>query len=96
MQILICFGDHKHDDTCVLSILPTNVNRAYKNAVEDDLWLALQQQSDEEGVSLPAPVKEIMDTWTLQMGFPLINVTRDYSTGGAMVSQVQLESNNIR
>ncbi|KAI9561562.1 hypothetical protein GHT06_012521 [Daphnia sinensis] len=61
--------------------------RAYKNAVEDDLWLALQQQSDEEGVSLPATVKEIMDTWTLQMGFPLINVTRDYNTGGAVVSQ---------
>ncbi|EFX67144.1 hypothetical protein DAPPUDRAFT_203795 [Daphnia pulex] len=61
--------------------------RSYKNAVEDDLWLALQQQVDEDGISLPASVKDIMDTWTLQMGFPLITVTRDYSTGGASVSQ---------
>ena len=57
--------------------------------MEDDLWLALQQQVDEEGVlSLPAKVKDIMDTWTLQMGFPLITVTRDYTSGGALVSQV--------
>ena len=57
--------------------------------MEDDLWLALQQQVDEEGVlSLPVKVKDIMDTWTLQMGFPLITVTRDYTTGGALVSQV--------
>ncbi|KZS16444.1 Aminopeptidase N [Daphnia magna] len=38
-------------------------------------------------VGLPATVKEIMDTWTLQMGFPLINVTSDYNTSGAVVSQ---------
>jgi len=54
--------------------------------------MALQQQVDEEGISLPATVKDIMDTWTLQMGFPLINVTRDYTTGGASVSQVKFGS----
>jgi aminopeptidase N len=64
-------------------------NRSYKNAVEDDLWLALQQQVDEDGIILPAKVKDIMDTWTLQMGFPLITVTRNYTTGSASVSQVQ-------
>ena len=64
------------------------MNRAYQSAVPDDVWLSLQQQVDEEGVILPTTIKEIMDTWTLQMGFPLIEVTRDYGTGGAVVTQV--------
>ena len=29
-----------------------------------------------------------MDTWTYKMGFPFITVTRDYQTGGALVTQV--------
>ena len=56
--------------------------------MQDDLWKALQEQADEDKVALPTTVKAIMDTWTLQMGFPLINVTRDYATGSAAVSQV--------
>jgi hypothetical protein len=63
--------------------------------VEDDLWLALQQQVDEDGISLPTTVKDIMETWTLQMGFPLITVTRDYTTGGASVSQVKIWIENL-
>lgn len=49
----------------------------------------MQEQANEEGVALPTTTAKIMDTWTLQMGFPLINVTRDYSTGKASVSQVE-------
>lgn len=63
---------------------------AYANAEQDDLWQALQEQADEEGVNLPATVKEIMDTWTFKMGFPVINVTRDYKTGSAYVTQVKV------
>ena len=65
------------------------MNRAYQSAVPDHVWLALQQQVDEEGVVLPTTVKEIMDTWTEQMGFPLVEVTRDYATGSAVVTQVR-------
>ena len=35
-------------------------DRAYANAVQDDLWTALQAQAVEENVILPATVKEIM------------------------------------
>ena len=48
----------------------------------------MQEQADEEGVGLPATVKDILDTWTYKMGYPVITVTRDYATGGALVSQV--------
>ncbi|KAI9551545.1 hypothetical protein GHT06_021878 [Daphnia sinensis] len=62
-------------------------DNAYGNAGQDNLWAALQTQADSENVLLPATVKEIMDTWTFKMGFPLITVTRNYQTGGAIVTQ---------
>lgn len=61
---------------------------AYGNAQQDDLWQAMQEQADEEDIVLPATVKEILDTWTYKMGYPVITVTRDYATGGALVTQV--------
>ena len=62
---------------------------AYGNAVQDDLWMALEEEVDIEGVILPATVKEIMDTWTLKKNYPLITVIRDYGdSDGALVTQV--------
>ena len=42
---------------------------AYSNAVTEDLWKALEEASKQ-------PVQEMMDTWTKQGGYPLIQVTR--------------------
>ncbi|XP_067895953.1 glutamyl aminopeptidase [Heterodontus francisci] len=42
-------------------------DRQFENAKTDDFWQALTQVSD-------MPVKEVMDTWTRQMGFPVLNV----------------------
>lgn len=39
----------------------------YKNAATEQLWEALQSASGEK-------VSEIMSTWTLQMGYPVITV----------------------
>ncbi|XP_032874746.1 glutamyl aminopeptidase [Amblyraja radiata] len=39
----------------------------YQNAKTDDFWEALAQVSGE-------PVKEVMDTWTRQMGFPVLSL----------------------
>ncbi|XP_067847108.1 glutamyl aminopeptidase [Heptranchias perlo] len=39
----------------------------FQNAKTDDFWQALAQVSGD-------PVKEVMDTWTRQMGFPVLNV----------------------
>ncbi|XP_064416907.1 glutamyl aminopeptidase isoform X1 [Latimeria chalumnae] len=38
----------------------------FKNAKTDDFWKALEEASG-------SPVKEVMDTWTRQMGFPVLH-----------------------
>ncbi|KAK7075272.1 hypothetical protein SK128_014552 [Halocaridina rubra] len=55
--------------------------RSYKNADQDDLWRYMTVAAHQDG-SLPKEitVKTIMDTWTLQEGFPVINVKRDSNT----------------
>ena len=62
---------------------------AFKAAAQDDLWhyLTLQAHADK---TLPSDVtaKIIMDTWTLQMGFPVVTVTRDYNNNEATLKQV--------
>ena len=37
-------------------------------------------------------VKEIMDTWTLQMGFPVVDVERNYDSNTADVKQVWIST----
>ncbi|XP_051004723.1 aminopeptidase N [Acomys russatus] len=47
----------------------------YSNTIYLDLWDHLQKVVDSQSaVSLPAPVRTIMDRWILQMGFPVITV----------------------
>lgn len=41
---------------------------AYKNASTEDLWLSLSEASRE-------PVRELMDSWTKQKGYPVLAVT---------------------
>ncbi|XP_065072851.1 aminopeptidase N-like [Ochlerotatus camptorhynchus] len=49
------------------------------NAEQDDLWQALTEEAQESG-GFPEgfDVKTVMDTWTLQTGFPVVYVERDY------------------
>lgn len=61
----------------------------FANTEQDDLWEALTEQAHEDEVlSKNTTVKTIMDTWTLQTGFPVLNVRRDYSQKSAHVKQV--------
>ncbi|XP_052090870.1 uncharacterized protein LOC127727793 [Mytilus californianus] len=48
----------------------------YQSAVHEDLWNALQKVAEEEGKTIPYTVKDIMDTWILQMNYPVVMVTR--------------------
>ncbi|NWQ94769.1 AMPN Aminopeptidase, partial [Burhinus bistriatus] len=47
---------------------------AYGNTVYTDLWVHLQEAVTKSNVSLPTSISNIMDTWTLQMGFPVVTV----------------------
>ncbi|XP_072037073.1 aminopeptidase N-like [Amphiura filiformis] len=54
------------------------INRfAYQTATNDELWDCLQEAADEDGLDLD--VATIMHTWVLQMGYPVVNITRDYT-----------------
>ena len=52
--------------------------KAYDAAFHDDLWYALGNQSIHDGKPLRVHnVKHIMDTWTLQMNFPTVTMTKE-------------------
>lgn len=58
----------------------------YGNAVQDQLWTFLTDVAD-SSVLAGHTVKTIMDTWTLQEGYPLLTVTRNYENGLVSLSQ---------
>ncbi|KAF2363702.1 Peptidase M1 membrane alanine aminopeptidase N-terminal [Trinorchestia longiramus] len=62
--------------------------RAYMAADQSQLWEYLTVEAHRTG-TLPADVtvQEIMDTWTLQMGFPVVTVTRTGDGTTATVTQ---------
>lgn len=51
---------------------------AYSNAIQDDLW-AIMTEYGHKHKTLPDDfdIKTIMDTWTVQAGFPVVTVTRN-------------------
>ena len=68
----------------------------FSNAHQDELWRHLTAVGVEDGsLAGDMTVKAIMDTWTLQMGYPLLTVTRDYN-GSVTISQTRFltEDNN--
>jgi hypothetical protein len=50
--------------------------RAYGSAVQDELFQFLTEQAVSDGTLTEYTVKQIMDTWTTQAGFPLIRVSK--------------------
>ncbi|XP_073980169.1 aminopeptidase N-like isoform X2 [Rhodnius prolixus] len=60
----------------------------YGNAEQDDLWKALTDRAHKEGtLSKDMTVKEVMSSWTLQTGYPVVTVERNYKLGTVQVSQ---------
>ncbi|KAL1116749.1 hypothetical protein AAG570_005221 [Ranatra chinensis] len=60
----------------------------FNNAEQDDLWSSLTEQGHKDNtLDQEVTIKEIMDTWTLQTGYPLVTVIRDYENGTARVTQ---------
>lgn len=69
----------------------------YGNAVQDDLWAALTEIAhNKQALPTKFTVKEIMDTWTLQVGYPIVRVDRNYDTNSAELSQTRYLSTRER
>ncbi|XP_034039270.1 aminopeptidase N-like [Thalassophryne amazonica] len=67
---------------------------AFDNTVSTDLWDHLQQAADSTpGVSLPHTIHDIMNRWTLQMGFPVVTV--DTRTGTVTQKHFLLDPNSV-
>lgn len=65
------------------------VKYSYKNAEQDDLWQELTETSvKHNALTRNVTVKEVMDTWTTQTGYPLLTVERDYSANTLTITQV--------
>lgn len=62
--------------------------RSYSSATQNDLWAALTEQAHRDRkLADDVTVKDIMDTWTLQTGYPVVDVVRDYARGTARLHQ---------
>ncbi|KAH1005675.1 aminopeptidase N [Dendroctonus ponderosae] len=69
----------------------------YHNAEQDDLWHSLTVAAHKKN-TLPKDltVKTIMDTWTLQTGYPVIHVERDYKNGSVEITQERFLRDTIK
>lgn len=71
---------------------------SYQSATQDDLWNAMTLEARKSGVFDDSmSVKEIMDGWTLQTGFPYVTVTRNYENNEIYFEQrrfILLETNS--
>ncbi|XP_068631133.1 aminopeptidase N [Battus philenor] len=54
--------------------------RKFCDAEQRDLWGALTNAA-REAKAFDADVAVVMDSWTLQTGFPVLTITRDYKSG---------------
>ncbi|XP_023293113.2 aminopeptidase N [Lucilia cuprina] len=61
---------------------------AYSSAEQDDLWHSLTLEAKLEGLlDRDTTVKDIMDTWTLQVGFPVVHISKHPNTNVIRLEQ---------
>lgn len=60
---------------------------SYSNANQTALWKYLQAATDKQNLIEKVNIEEIMNSWTMMEGYPLITITRDYETNKVRFSQ---------
>lgn len=64
---------------------------------KDNLWESLTEEAHKQGtLDKSITVKQIMDSWTLQTGYPIITVNRSYADGSAQITQKRYLSDTGR
>lgn len=61
--------------------------KKYGDAEQRDLWSALTEAARKHG-AFDADVGVVMDSWTLQTGFPVVTIVRDYKKNEISFKQV--------
>lgn len=72
-------------------------NSAYQSATQDDLWdLYTQTAQNESIIPETITVKALMNSWSTQSGYPLITITRNYTSEIALINQTKMtEDTNV-
>ncbi|KAL3277992.1 hypothetical protein HHI36_013334 [Cryptolaemus montrouzieri] len=69
----------------------------FGNADQDDLWESLTKAAHKnEAMAQNMTVKMVMDSWTLQTGYPVVTVERNYENGTAILRQERFFRDTIR
>ncbi|XP_036342048.1 LOW QUALITY PROTEIN: aminopeptidase N-like [Rhagoletis pomonella] len=66
---------------------------AFDSAEEWELFSALQSAVDEHQLSIPARIDVMFPTWSQQSGYPLLTVTRNYSSNTFTITQTAYNDN---
>ncbi|XP_022081849.1 putative aminopeptidase-2 isoform X2 [Acanthaster planci] len=81
-SVLRMANDFIGEDTFLKGLKSYLRGLQYRGAENSDLWYHVNKAMMEDGVDLGDGITDIatvMDTWTNQMGFPVVMVTRTYS-----------------
>nr|AAC32754.1 aminopeptidase N [Pseudopleuronectes americanus] len=73
-SVLRMLSDFLTEDIFVMGLRTYLKEFAFGNAVYTDLWNHLQMAVNATGTKLPGSVQDIMNTWVLQMGFPVVTI----------------------
>uniref|UniRef100_A0A3B4GPP2 Aminopeptidase n=1 Tax=Pundamilia nyererei TaxID=303518 RepID=A0A3B4GPP2_9CICH len=82
-SVLRMLSDFLTEDVFQLGLRSYLSAFSFGNAVYTDLWYHLQKAADSSKLKLPDTLDNIMNTWVLQMGFPVVTI----NTGTGSVSQ---------
>lgn len=70
------------------------IKYSYSNAEQDNLWEYLTSQAYLDSKLDPSlSIKQIMDAWTLQKGYPVVSINRDYDLNKIKLTQKWFLSN---
>ncbi|KAG9508960.1 Aminopeptidase N [Fragariocoptes setiger] len=64
----------------------------YDNAEQADLWHYLTRAQTNQSTAVD--VARVMSSWTLQTGYPVVTLTRNYSAGTALLQQQRFQQHN--
>lgn len=64
-----------------------SLNSQYGVATSDDFWNAMQKAFNEDNHKTTIKIKDFMEPWIEQKGYPIVKVMRNYSTGKAVLNQ---------